>query len=266
MSEPDPLPSQPPPPGVAHPPPAPAPPRRSRTIPVVAGLAVLLLLGAGVAFALLRPDPAPTTADAAATQQTTTRRPTPTRTRSPRPTPTAAPRPTPYTGSLDDLLLPLPSGATAMTVTIINAEMTPAEQIGTLWSPADPEPMTTLLTDLDLARTAVRAWQHNTDTVILGLLQFETRSDALDWAFVASRSLTTTADAYGTSSGLITGIRGSHRWAEILDVATRNIELRAAFSRGDMGVVIMTATGSAEVKLDALKAMAIEQFERLPGA
>jgi hypothetical protein len=227
---------------------------------VIVGVAVLVLLGAGVAFALLRPNPEPTAPSAAATTQTTTPRATPTQTRSSRPTPTF----TRYSGSLEDLLIPMPPGAVSGTVNIITPEMSPAEQTATLWNPADPEPMTATLTHLGLDRNAIRAWQDGTHSVILNLLQFGHRARAADWTFDAVDGLIKTAQRYGLDSGLIPDVIGSNRWAEIMDVPTGNLELRAVFGRGDLAVVVLTATGSPQVNLDALLAIVAEQYERLP--
>ncbi len=241
--------------------PPPAKPRRSRAVIVTVAVVAVLIAAGGVAFALLRPGPDPQTPPRAAASSPSARA-SATPTRTPRPSPSPTPAFTPYAGSLDDLLPPAPAGATVFELTVVHQEMTDAERAAALWNSNNPEWMTDLLNSTGLVRGAVRSWHDGSEGVIIVLLQFAEPDGARDW-------LTETID-FGMDGVNV----GSPRRIPEVGTGGRSIEisssdgtreLAGALRRGEFGVILRVGSGAPTTNLDKLHAIALQQYERLPG-
>jgi hypothetical protein len=229
------------------------PPRRGGLL--VAGIVVAVLLvvlvGAGIT-AVLTLKKQTTTAATAPTAAATTAPPTAA------PTPTAT-EPAPFTGPLQSLVLPKPSGA------VYSPQMRKGDKDGVLtkqdvmseYTGSDVDTVNTILTQDEFQRGVFLAWTDHGTLVYIQIYQFRYEREAANWNVQVQRPIQDIA----TSTAVFDEIP-SGRW-----FVTKTADGRGAghayFSKGPFAVMIDTfKTGAAD--LDGTKKMALDQYKLLP--
>jgi uncharacterized membrane protein YhaH (DUF805 family) len=246
-------------PGYYPPGPVPIPPpRKSRALPIVLGVVggvlvvlVLITFVQGVVEGYRQRESAARSASA-----------TPSPTHAPSPSPTATFMP--YNGDLGDLLLPLPSGATPVTVDHLTADMTDTQRVAMIWNHNDPTIMSNALTLYGFKRSADREWKLGGSTVVLALLQFSAPGGATNWFNAAYVQGFSGPDVESTDPILSTRIPES-RYATLKFIDGSRGQFGLALD-GQFAIFVGVTTYSPQTDFPTLQNVAVSQYQRLPAS
>jgi hypothetical protein len=242
------------------------PPKRGGGRAVVISIVALVVVLGGGATAYLLSRPGGGEPEAAASPTRATARAPAALTPSPSPTLSPTPKFTPYAGKVDDLVMPVPAGATPARLTSITSDMSDEAQAEVVWGLVDSSAMLRTLENARFVAGGVRVWLQgpdNKDLVIDNVLEFPSPENAAYWQSQVRDSLETNSSQVITSGPLL-GVGGptDFRWVE-LNLFTE-YDLFAVFVRGQFGVLIRTGHGDANPNQQALFDAAKAQYQMLP--
>jgi hypothetical protein len=172
---------------------------------------------------------------------------------------------TPYTGDLADLLVPLPSGASAATLTNLTPGMTDTQRVSKFWNDANPDVMSNLLTTSQFSRSADREWEEaNGHVVIVFVLQFARPSNALGWYGVAST--TGLNEPAVKLTGTISPQLEASRYVRLGGGSPSAGDSLFGLALADQFcILVQVFTNSSDVDFFTLQDVAVAQYRRLPG-
>jgi hypothetical protein len=176
----------------------------------------------------------------------------------------ATPAFTRYSGDLAVLLLPLPSGATPVTLRYATADMTDAQRVSIIWNHDQPTLMSNALTGHNFARSVDREWTLGGSTVFLVLLQFSQPSDAASWYLSVVVQGFSGPDLESIGGSISDSILTSrYETQKFTDGNRQQVGLAVD---GQFAVMVIVDTDSPQTDFPTLQNVAVSQYQRLPAS
>ena len=252
LAEPQPVPANPYPPAFV---PLPVPTSRPRrTGLLIAGVValVLVILAGAAAIVLLNPTPlqvvvsGPTSHPGATSSPTITASPT---------------EPPPYTGRLQDLVLPMPSGATRRPLKMGDPDgsLSQDQLLQEYFDPAARPPIAAFLTKLGYQRGVFISWFDHKARVQIQIYQFSHASGAAEW--IENARIVDSGDPTTLESAGVGEIPGSFLYKHT--PPSGGLATHAEYSKGALTVQI-DIFDPPDPSLNYVRDMAIQQYHRLP--